>query len=217
MATAHVAAVAGLLRMYYPECSNSQIRNVMAKTALDIDSYGCDENTGYGLIQAKDAYKLLSEGDCGGDIGLTEPEGGCFQLYNCASDLDCNDGDPCTSDMCFNGFCQSEASCDLCGLIPVQLDLKTNHYPSETTWNIVDTSSNEIVMSRGPYNKANTNHSSVQCLGHGSYSLTVYDSFGDGLVCRNGGDSGYKLAIDDRIHTMGASFASKEETAFRII
>ena len=107
--------------------------------------------------------------------------------------------------------------CDLRGLIPVQLDLKTNHYPSETTWDIVDTSSNEIVMSGGPYNKPNANHSSVQCLGNGSYSLTVYDSFGDGLVCRNGGDSGYKLAIDDRIHTTGASFASKEETAFRII
>ena len=81
----------------------------------------------------------------------------------------------------------------------------------------MDTSSNEIVMSGGPYNKPNTNHSNVQCLGNSSYLLTVYTLFRGSLACRNGGDSGYKLAIDDRTHITGALFASKEQTAFRII
>ena len=100
MAIAHAAAAAGLLRMCYSECFKSEIHNVIAKTALDIDSYSCDENTGCSLIQAKDVHELLLDGDCEGDLGLVELEGSYFQLHNCHSN-----NDPCTNDMCFNGFC----------------------------------------------------------------------------------------------------------------
>ena len=77
MATPHVAAVAGLLWMQFPNCTNYQIRNVLNKTAKDLedDFPGCDKYTGYGLVQAKDAYDLLSQGNCGGEIGKEIPEG----------------------------------------------------------------------------------------------------------------------------------------------
>lgn len=86
MATPHVAGVAGLLWMIYPECTNYQIRNVLNKSAMDVSKKkkGCDKKTGYGLVQAKSAYDLLAQGNCGGDIGTKEPLGGCYQLLNIA-------------------------------------------------------------------------------------------------------------------------------------
>ena len=82
MATPHVAGVAGLLWMYFPDCKNYQIRNVLNKSAKDVDTSGCEYRTGYGLVQAKDAYNLLLQGDCGGNIGSKDAVGGCNQLFN---------------------------------------------------------------------------------------------------------------------------------------
>ena len=111
MAAAHVSAVAGLLWMHFPSCTNVQIRNVLAKTALDIGVTGCDDIFGHGLVQAKAAYELLAQGTCGGDIGANTPVGGCSQLNNpllsnsCSDANDCNDGDPCTMDVCTSNIC----------------------------------------------------------------------------------------------------------------
>ena len=81
VAVPHVAGVAGLLRMYFPQCSNHQIRNVLAATAKLPDNIQCCTNyLGHGILQAKDAYELLAEGNCGGDLG-TESVGGCGQLH----------------------------------------------------------------------------------------------------------------------------------------
>merc|ERR1712048_1032188 len=81
MATPHVAGVAGLLWMHFPQCKNYQIRNVLLATAKDRGSSGCDNYYGTGLVQAKDAYDLLSEGNCGGHLGYTDAsQGRCDQL-----------------------------------------------------------------------------------------------------------------------------------------
>merc|ERR1712125_227025 len=85
MATPHVAGVAGLLWMHFPQCKNYQIRNVLLATAKDRGSSGCDNYYGTGLVQAKDAYDLLSEGNCGGHLGYTDAsKGGCAQLDSSA-------------------------------------------------------------------------------------------------------------------------------------
>ena len=69
MATPHVAAVASLLWMHFPNCTNNDIRNILSATALDIEDEGCDERSGHGVIQAKDAYDLLNQGNCAAEIG----------------------------------------------------------------------------------------------------------------------------------------------------
>jgi len=82
MATPHVSAVAGLIWMHFPNCTNKEIRNVLADSARTIATnfIGCDEHSGFGLLQAQDAYQLLSNGYCTGTIeDLSSPKGGCCQ------------------------------------------------------------------------------------------------------------------------------------------
>merc|ERR1712157_252499 len=183
MATPHVAGVAGLLWMHFPECKNYEIRNVLAATTEDLKASGCDMNTGYGLVQAKNAYELLSEGNCGGNIGQTSPVGGCEQLVpvgptaaptpQCASDSDCDDGDTCTVNTCDN------------------------------------------IMEGGDYESATT-YAESTCVGGGSYTFTINDSYGDGICCAYGSGS-YSVKVNDEEVASGGEFSgSTEEKQFDV-
>lgn len=82
-----MAGAAALVWSYFPNCSNNQIRNVLALAAKDVSpsSNGCNSKTGFGLIQAKTAYDLLETYGCeaGGLATLPLSEGvkgGCYDL-----------------------------------------------------------------------------------------------------------------------------------------
>merc|ERR1712083_1105050 len=116
-ATPHVAGVAGLLWLYFPQCKNYQIREAMLRTAKDINSDtkpGCDNDFGHGMVQAMDAYLLLESGFCDTDSGYAAPVGGCNQL-TCSVDSECDDGDECTIDICSSSQCTHSIDCDACG------------------------------------------------------------------------------------------------------
>lgn len=78
MAAPYVAGAAALLRMFYPKCTSTQIRKALAYTAMDLGSNGCDTKTGFGLVQAYDAFKLLKDTKCGSLEGT--PTGGCYSI-----------------------------------------------------------------------------------------------------------------------------------------
>merc|ERR1719396_63500 len=113
MATPHVAGVAGILRMYFPDCKAFQIRNAMIVTAKDKGASGCDNNYGFGIIQAKKAYEYLEANGCDSNEAFKEPEGGCAE-FSCSQDSDCDDGDPNTIDICASGSCQHPTPCIEC-------------------------------------------------------------------------------------------------------
>ena len=79
MASPHVAGVAALLWSHYPQCTNAQIRNVLALTAEDLGSVGRDSSYGYGLVRTKTAFDYIAQNGCdgsgngGGDGGGTTP------------------------------------------------------------------------------------------------------------------------------------------------
>jgi subtilisin family serine protease len=64
MATPHVSAVAALVWSYFPNCSASQIRNTLDKSAMDLGAPGRDPYYGYGLVQAKAAYNRIQSLGC---------------------------------------------------------------------------------------------------------------------------------------------------------
>lgn len=69
MATPHVAGVAALVWSFFPQCSNTQIRDALNDTAKDKGSAGRDNFYGFGLVQARDAYDYLNTFGCVGDTG----------------------------------------------------------------------------------------------------------------------------------------------------
>ena len=80
MACPHVAGVAAEVWSRFPECTNSQIRNVLLRSAKPIGEYGCYNGLGSGLVQARAAYDLLEAEGCEAGGGpQVEPSGGCFQ------------------------------------------------------------------------------------------------------------------------------------------
>merc|ERR1712207_67034 len=169
MATPHVAGVAGLLRMYFPDCKAFQIRNAMIVTAKDKGDAGCDVNYGHGIIQAKTAFEFLEANPCDPNEAFKEPQGGCAE-FSCSQDSDCDDGNPdtintcesgscqsvcgtdaacddgdeCTADTCSDGVCSSVLDCSICGGgTSSLLALTTDNYPGETEWDIKNSSGDE--------------------------------------------------------------------------
>ena len=62
VATSGVAAAAALLWSNFPQCNVTQIRTALGRTAINVN--GCDTNTGFGLVQVKDAHDLLITEGC---------------------------------------------------------------------------------------------------------------------------------------------------------
>ena len=73
MATPHVSGVAALLWSANPAWTNTQIREAMTMTALDLGEPGRDIAYGYGLVQAYDALQYLWNMDAGPGQGPSGP------------------------------------------------------------------------------------------------------------------------------------------------
>ncbi|NVJ60154.1 MAG: S8 family serine peptidase [Gammaproteobacteria bacterium] len=82
MATPHVTGVAALVWSQFPQCSASQIRNVLNVTAEDLGSSGRDTKYGYGMVNAQDAVDYLSANGCDGNGGGTTPPPSGNELVN---------------------------------------------------------------------------------------------------------------------------------------
>ena len=83
------------------------------------------------------------------------------------------------------------------------LDITTDDYGSETTWEVQDANGN-ILYTGGPYDDVNGGQqfSYSFCLEPGCYDLVVYDSYGDGMCC------GYGNGGFDVLDNTGQSLAS---------
>jgi len=128
MACPHVAGVAALLWTHFPECTNNQIRNAMIRSADEPptsdsrNTPGWDKYYGWGLVNAGNAYELLSKG-CDVAGGLADPPegkelhdlalGGKFQKnVGCTLDEHCDQSNPCLGEFVCNagtGTCEQVA------------------------------------------------------------------------------------------------------------
>jgi serine protease len=74
-ATPHVVGVAALLWSHHSACTNTQVRNALGSTALDLGPAGRDNAYGFGLVQAKSALDALGS-VCGASGGGGGGSGG---------------------------------------------------------------------------------------------------------------------------------------------
>ncbi len=67
--------------------------------------------------------------------------------------------------------------------IGVTLNINTDDYPDETTWDLTD-ENGTILFSGGPYTGTGTLYSENWCLSSTEcYNFTIYDAYGDGICC----------------------------------
>ena len=98
----------------------------------------------------------------------------------------------------------------------VTLDLITDNYGSETTWQLTDSSGN-IIGQEGPFSNASTYSTEIEIpSSEECYLFTINDSYGDGICCQYGTGS-YSITDDSgNVIVAGGEFGSTESTTFRV-
>ena len=81
MATPHVTAVAALAWSHNTHCSADEVRSALKATAIDLETAGRDDKTGYGLVQAKAASDYMAA-NCGTVVEPPVGEGGSLEETN---------------------------------------------------------------------------------------------------------------------------------------
>ena len=210
----------------------------MLETAKDRDAAHCDINYRYGIVKAKEDFEDLQSNGCDSGEAFHEPKGRCTEVP-CTMDSDCDDGDPNTIDTCESRVCVSKcgnnAACDdsntctedtcedgVCrnffkvGSVPVTVLLRTDSYPGDTEWNIVDASSGDVMLDGGSYTNIDALHTSQHCTEESHNAIfTITDSLGDGICC--GWDTGgYEIKVGLNQVAAGGEFGSSETKTFAV-
>ena len=94
----------------------------------------------------------------------------------------------------------------------VTMTVLTDNYPGETTWTVTD-AGGETVWSGGPYATSGTSYSETACLPYGCYTLTVNDSYGDGICCAYGQGS-FELTSGGNVLASGGEFGATTTAEF---
>ena len=97
----------------------------------------------------------------------------------------------------------------------VTLELITDEYGAETSWDIKDSQGN-ILLGIGTQTYGdNETYTETFCLPFaGPFDFTISDSEGDGICCGQYGDGAYKLYVDGNLVHSGGEFFSYEITSF---
>lgn len=95
----------------------------------------------------------------------------------------------------------------------VVLSIKTDAYPGETSWKLVNKDYEMEMRTGGDYTSADTVYDEKLCLEDGDYTLVIKDKYGDGF---SHGIGYWKLFFDEKIVVEGGKFSSIEETSFTI-
>jgi hypothetical protein len=165
-----------------------------------------------GTYYAWAAPSVFSGWPCGSKYWFTvdcvETIGRC--CYN--NDLDCAD---ITEDACnaLGGNWDYTRNCIddpcICPEDEVVIEIFTDDYPGETTWDLVDQYST-VIASGGPYSDSATLHIEEICVEDTSCMVfTIYDSFGDGICC-DYGNGYYNVYFNDVLQGTGGVFGDSE-------
>lgn len=99
--------------------------------------------------------------------------------------------------------------CIDCGSSSVSVNLTTNSKPQDTTWNIEETKSKQVVVSGGEYGQSFHTCEETTCLPEGrKHVFTIYYS--------NKFDKSHILTVGDKLVKNGGNFMFSETTNFVI-
>jgi hypothetical protein len=101
----------------------------------------------------------------------------------------------------------------VCDKNELTIDLVFDDYPEETSWEILNASSN-VVASSDAYD-GEISASENLCLPDGDYTFVIYDFYEDGFCC-DYGDGSYTLISNEAVIRTGGEFGASEQTLFSL-
>ena len=192
--------------------------------SISIVNLGIQTITNFSLTYSLDGTGTTTQGWTGSlasgtsvDIALCPSGDSCVDLGNGTHDIDVSvvlsSSDGIDEDLSNNQLASQFVTL---GGAQVTLTLLTDSYPGETTWTVANVNG-AIVWSGGAYATAQTEFVETTCLALGCYTLSVMDSYGDGMTY--GGVTGHYELVDDvgtvlaQIVT-GGDFGSQADHSF---
>jgi len=108
-----------------------------------------------------------------------------------------------------------EVGC-LSGMEMITVDILTDRYPGETTWELKETITGTIMYAGGPYSELETQHFEHMCITQGGlYDFSIFDSYGDGICCSYGNGE-YVAWCGDEMMANGGQFGNSESSTFQV-
>jgi hypothetical protein len=95
----------------------------------------------------------------------------------------------------------------------VEIKVKTDNFPQEIAWNLVNKCGANFTLSSPPYSSPNKMQSTTACLPSGKYTFTITDEFGDGICC-DYGEGEYKILVNGTTVHTGNKYETKETETF---
>lgn len=204
---------------------NSQNQESDAANKVTVHSVGTSSPMGESDLVAKlgagESYEIV---DFGGhtdtavirvdyiDMNANPPVANIsINIMKCTSDSDCDDGSLFTTDTCniSTGMCVHTPTNDQ-STGTMKMTLLTDRYPGETSWKIVDNCNNDaIVMSGSGYKTRFDTIEVTKELPSSQYTLTIEDTYGDGICCGQGAGS-YEITFNDEVVAAGGQFKKNE-------
>ncbi|MDA0980872.1 MAG: M12 family metallo-peptidase [Bacteroidetes bacterium] len=192
--------------------------------SISIVNLGILTITNFSLTYSLDGTGATTQGWTGSlasgtsvDIALCPSGDSCVDLGNGTHDIDVSvvlsSSDGIDEDLSNNQLASQFVTL---GGAQVTLTLLTDSYPGETTWTVADVNG-AIVWSGGAYATAQTEFVETTCLALGCYTLSVMDSYGDGMTY--GGVTGHYELVD-HVGTVlaqivtGGDFGSQADHSF---
>lgn len=103
---------------------------------------------------------------------------------------------------------------DYAGTLDVRVEIKTDNYGSETSWEIRD-EDNNLIGSGGNYGNMQTYNTTVTLTEGKCYTFIAKDSYGDGMCCGEGNGSYGVYDMSGRPVAVGGQFSLEERTPFK--
>ncbi len=173
-----------ILNYYYDDSNIPDNSNIAGQAQYEFE--GCTpachrwDNRDYGNLNTINTWWYAKQEFQTGGLSLVEDCGADSDndgIYD-AVDIDWdNDGIPNYLEACTQPSSTT---------ITVQVDIKLDQYPGETTWDIVDASSTVVASGGGYPGQPYELVSDTIVLPIGSYTFNIYDGYGDGICCSQG-------------------------------
>jgi monoamine oxidase len=94
-----------------------------------------------------------------------------------------------------------------------ELNLLTDDYPEETSWQLFDKDSAKLVASGDDYTDRTKLYKETFCLENGNYEFIISDSYSDGICC-DFGNGEFTVYLDGQLVGSGGAFGGSKTVSF---